>query len=137
MFQTVIVKGKYRVGDPIRQNLIAMGTSVGSNIEILFYRHDKQTNFEIVDKSTGDTIEVKLVDTESEAEDLWRQLKLTTKNLIIVAFRANKKIEAIKTIREDMPVDIRTAKNLIDSEYFARIARIEWHDIVLRKSNPS
>ena len=118
----IVKKDKpYEPGDPMLQNLTAMGQELVKNIVILYYEHDSIEFFEVVNTKTGDVFEVSIRDDEKEFEQMWNRLDLIEKAILQNYIEGLKKISAIKMVREALDVDLKTAKRFVDSEWLWRM----------------
>lgn len=122
MFEVTVNKGMFRPGDPIHQDHVSMGLRLGTNIRILYNSHGEQKSFKIVDMANGDTILVNLINTERDAKDLWDRMSEDAQNSVVGLLVDHRKIEAIRTIRQDTDANLMEAKRLIDSTFIWDIA---------------
>lgn len=133
MFEVKEEKIKYQPGNPLRENLSAMGISLGSNIEILFYTYGEQEQFEIVNTKTGDTLEIRVRNIEAEAQSLWMKLSPTVQKDVLEAMKNGRKVEALKLIRAATSTGIVGARELVLSEFLAKmtanVRAMVWKDI--------
>jgi hypothetical protein len=110
---------KFKPGvDPLLQDHISMGQSIGKNIMILYRAHDNVNYFEVVNTNTGDSLNIKILDYDKDFKDYYQKLTADDKAEIAAALASGHKIEAIKIVRRVLNICIKEGKAFIDSKYF-------------------
>lgn len=111
---------KFEPGNPMIQDRISMGMPLGNNLVILYSNHDEVTDFEVVNTETGDSIQVHVA-TSAEFENLWNDLEPEAKAEFKGLLLEGKKISAIKVIRRELGLDLKTAKRFVDSGWLINV----------------
>lgn len=132
-FEVRVREGKYQPStaeDFFKLSPSSMGVPYGDKL-LLVSEEWNPKQFQIVNLTTGDSIEINVIDWVAEFEQMWKGMTIVSKRNCIIALEDGRKIEAIKIIRQETGCDIKTGKMMIDSQWM-------WNKVdILKGTRPS